>query len=163
MTRSSDDAVTPAVDARVVRTRNDVLRTALQVLTGEGWESVTHARVAEVAGYSRATVYKHWPRRTDLLRDAFTRLGDMPHHVPTGDLRADLIAEVTTFRTGMEQHRLDRALCVLVDRSAVDPELVAVRDKLVTDGEQVVRQLLAPLLDGAALDAATLMPYCTRR
>lgn len=157
MPRTNDNAIPQPEDARVIRTRNDVLRTALQVLIQEGWQAVTHTHVAEVAGYSRATVYKHWPTRTDLLGDAFTRLGDMPHHVPTGDLRTDLVAEVATFRTGMEQHRLDRALCVLADLAASHPELVGVRDKLVTDGEQVVRQLLAPMLQGCELDAATLM------
>ena len=95
--------------------------------------------------------------RTDLLRLAFARLDDMPHHVPTGDLRTDLIEEVTTFRTGMERHRLDRALCALVDLTVADPEMAEVRDQLVTDGEQVVRRLLAPLLTGPELDAAALM------
>lgn len=155
--RVPDDTAPPPVDARVVRTRNDVLRTALDVLVREGWQAVTHAHVAEVAGYARATVYKHWPTRTDLLRDAFGRLGDLAHHEPTGDLRTDLVEEVTTFRTAMERHRLDRALCVLVDLAAGHPELVGVRDRLVTDGEQVVRRLLAPLLPDPELDAATLM------
>ena len=154
---SGDDAADQVEDARVVRTRNDVSRTALHVLTEQGWDAVTHAHLARVAGYSRATLYKHWPRRSDLLRLAFARLDDMPHHVPTGDLRTDLVEEVTMFRTGMERHRLDRALCALVDLAATDPNLVGVRDQLVTDGERVVRRLLAPLLAGPELDAATLM------
>ena len=157
MVTPADDGAPPVEDARVVRTRNDVSRAALRVLTEQGWDAVTHAHLARVAGYSRATLYKHWPARTDLLRLAFARLDDMPHHVPTGDLRTDLVEEVTTFRTGMEQHRLDRALCALVDLAADSPELVEVRDQLVTDGEQVVRRLLAPLLHGPELDAATLM------
>jgi AcrR family transcriptional regulator len=151
------DAAHPVEDARVVRTRNDVSRAALRVLTEQGWDAVTHAHLARTAGYSRATLYKHWPARTDLLRLAFARLDDMPHHEPTGDLRTDLVEEVTTFRTGMEQHRLDRALCALVDLATDDPEMVEVRDQLVTDGEQVVRRLLAPMLHGARLEAATLM------
>ena len=145
------------VDPRVVRTRADVLRATLRVLIDEGWDAVTHQHVARVAGYSKATVYNHWPSRVALIRDAFTALRDMPHHTPTGDLRADLIHEVTTFRTGMEEQRLDRALCVLVDLAGSDPELDEVRTRLVTDGERLVRRLLAPMLQGADLDAATLM------
>lgn len=151
------DAPSPAVDGRVVRTRNDVLRTAIQVLLDEGWEAVTHQHVAQVAGYSKATVYTHWPTRGDLIRDAFTRFGDMPHHAPTGDLRTDLITELLCYREGMVEHQLDRALAVLSDLTHSVPELVAVRDKLVIDGERVVRDLLEPVLHGAELEAATLM------
>lgn len=146
-----------AMDARVIRTRNDVLGAALRVLADEGWQAVTHAHLAQVAGYSRATLYKHWPTRTHLMSDAFTRLRDVPHHAPTGDLRADLIAELTTFRTGMEEQRLDRALAVLVDLSASVPEMAEVRDGLVTEGERIVRELLAPKLRATELEAATLM------
>jgi AcrR family transcriptional regulator len=147
----------PAVDPRVVRTRNDILRTTLQVLMDEGWDSVTHQHVAQVAGYSKATVYNHWRSRADLVRDAFLRLRDMPHHVPTGDLRSDLIEEVTTFRTGMVEQRLDRALCALVNLTDAAPDLDEVRIRLVTDGERVVRELLAPVLQGSELEAATRM------
>ena len=157
MTSDDGAAAQQAEDARVVRTRNDVSRAALRVLTEQGWDAVTHAHLAQVAGYSRATLYKHWPARADLLRLAFGRLDEMPHHEPTGDLRTDLIEEVTTFRAGMEQNRLDRALCALVELTVTDPDLVEIRDTLVTDGERVVRRLLASVLHGAALDAATLM------
>ena len=157
MTSSDDGATPPVEDARVVRTRNDVSRAALSVLTERGSDAVTHAHLAQVAGYSRATLYKHWPARTDLLRLAFARLGDMPHHVPTGDLRTDLVEEVTTFRGGMEQQRLHRALCALADLAATDPEMVEVRAHLVADGERLVRRLLSPMLQGTQLEAATLM------
>lgn len=155
MPRGSSDPV--AVDPRVIRTHDDVLETAIQVLIDEGWEAVTHQHIAQVAGYSKATLYKHWPSRTDLIVDAFSRFADMSHHTPSGDLRSDLLREVTTFRTGMVQHRLDRVLAVLSDLTHSVPELVPVRDKLVSDGEQVVRELLAPVCTELEVEAATLM------
>ncbi len=82
-------------DARVGRTRADVARAALGVLTSEGSDAVTHARVAEVAGYSKTTLYAHWPARFDLIAVALDGLGDMPHHERSGDLRADLVGELT--------------------------------------------------------------------
>lgn len=145
------------LDPRIGRTRHDVLSTTVKILIDEGWDAVTHAHVAAAAGYSKATVYKHWPTRTKLIGDAFGELGEMAHHLPTGDVRSDLIAEVGTFSTGMEQQRLDRALCALVELAHRSPDLVEIREKLVTDGEKVVRELLAPMLSGAELEAATLM------
>lgn len=147
-----------AVDPRIIRTRNDILATTLKVLIDEGWDAVTHAHVAAVAGYSKATVYKHWPTRPELVRDSFEKLGDMHHLAPTGDLRHDLIEEVTLFRTGMEEQHLDRALCVLVELAhSTSPDLVEIRDRLVTDGERMFRELLSPILTGSELEAATLM------
>jgi len=145
------------VDARVVRTRNDVLRAAIDVLVQEGWEAVTQPHVARVAGYSKATVYAHWPDRVALLTDAFSRFGEMPHHEPTGDLRTDLVGELVSFRSAMVEHRLDRALVVLAERASVGEDVEAIRDAFVDDGERPLRVLLAPFLDGDALEAATLM------
>jgi AcrR family transcriptional regulator len=149
----SDDPV----DARVVRTRNDVLTAAVELVIAEGLDAVTQPNVARRAGYSKATVYAHWPDRLDLVRDTFARLGEMPHHRPTGDLRADLIGELHSFRRAMDEHRLDRVLSVLAERSTAVPELAPVRDRFVADGERPIRTLLAPHLRGARLDAAVLM------
>src|SRR6201994_2589115 len=156
------DAAPPAdgsgspVDARVIRTRNDILRATLEVLTSQGLDGLTHPHLAEVAGYSRATLYNHWPNRTALLRDAFA-YRSAEHSTPTGDLRSDLIAELTMFRTEMERHGLDRALAVLAAVTAFEPDLAEVRNQLVADGEHVTRGLLAPVLDGADLEAAVQM------
>ncbi len=146
----------PVADPRVVRTRKDVLGAALDVLLDEGLEAMTHQHVAQVAGYSKATVYAHWPTRTDLIRDSLTRFVHVRHHRPTGALRTDLIEELITFRSAMVEQRLDRALAVLIDLTASVPELVDVRDRLVAEGERVIRQLLAPELQGPRLEAATL-------
>ena len=54
-------------DARVARTRADVSRAALQVLTTEGADALTHAHVADIAGYSKTTLYTHWPSRVELI------------------------------------------------------------------------------------------------
>lgn len=151
-----DEAHQP-VDARVVRTRNDVLRAALDVLIDEGRDAVTHQHLAQVAGYSRVTLYKHWPTRAHLLRDAFRRLRDAQHHTPTGHVRTDLIEELTVFRTAIEERRIDRALAVLAELAATHPEMTEVRDEVVSDGERVLRGLLAPTLHGPKLEAAILM------
>lgn len=156
MTSEGDAVPDQATDARVIRTRNDILSAALRLLVEEGVEATTHARLAHVAGYSRATIYKHWPTRTDLWRDAFMRLRALPHHAPTGELRDDLLAELTMFRTGMDRG-LDRILAALAEVTASSPELQNVRDDVVTDGERLVRELLSSILQGTELEAVTLM------
>ena len=149
--------MTATVDARVVRTRNDVLGAALRVLVERGRDAVTHPAVARSAGYSRATVYKHWPSREVLVQEALLRVRGHPHHSPTGELRGDLVGELCALRAGAQLQRTDRALAALADLAPAAPALAAVRDRLAADGERGVRELLAPVLDGPALDAATAM------
>jgi len=146
-----------AVDARIVRTRRDVLGATIDELVDGGWDAVTHARVARRAGYSKATLYAHWPDRLALVREAFATFGRMPHHEATGDLRGDLVGELVSFRSAMTEHRLDRALAVLAERAGPTPELDEVRAAFVGDGERPMRQILGGLLSGARLEAVTAM------
>lgn len=150
--RASDSAE----DARVARTRADVARAALEVLTAEGSEAVTHARVAEIARYSKTTLYTHWPGRIDLITMAIEALGDMPHHERTGDLRADVIAELQVFRKGVLDLRLDRVLASMA-QWASDEQMRQVRDKVNTDGQHQMYAMLGEVFSGAVLEAAVSM------
>lgn len=152
----ANKASVSAEDARVARTRADVARAALEVLTGEGSEAVTHARVAEIARYSKTTLYTHWPARIDLITMAIEALGEMPHHQRTGDLRADVIAELKVFRKGILDLRLDRVLASMA-QWASDEQMRQVRDKVNTDGQHQMYAMLGEVFSGAALDAAVSM------
>ncbi|MET0452836.1 MAG: TetR/AcrR family transcriptional regulator [Mycobacterium sp.] len=150
------DAKASDTDARVARTRADVARAALAVLTGEGSEAVTHARVAELAGYSKTTLYTHWPARIDLIAMAIETLGDMPHTERTGDLRADVIAELKVFRQGITDLRLDRVLTGMAEWAS-DEQMRRIRDKVNTDGQHQMYEMLGEHFSGARLDAAVSM------
>jgi AcrR family transcriptional regulator len=143
-------------DARVGRTRADVARVVLRVLTTEGSDAVTHTRVAELAGYSKTTLYAHWPARVDLIAMAIDSLGDMPHHERTGDLRADVIAELNVFRTAITELGLDRILAGMVQWASVE-QMAVIRDKVNTDGQHQMYEMLAERFAGPALDAAVSM------
>lgn len=147
---------TQGEDARVARTRADVSRAALQVLTEEGCEALTHAHVAEIAGYSKTTLYTHWPARLDLIMLALDALGEMPHLERTGDLRADLIGELHVFRQAVVDLRLDHILSVMAQWASVD-EMARVRDRINSDGQRPLRVMLAEKLGDAQLEAAVSM------
>lgn len=146
-----------AADPRVVRTRNDVLQATVDVLINEGWDAVTHPHVARVAGYSKATLYTHWPDRLALVSDALSRWGQVPHAPPVGTLHEDLVTELRSFCAAMADQRLDRLFVVLAERAPTVPELVPVRDAFIADGERVLRERLAPLLPPVAVEAVVFM------
>ena len=143
-------------DARVGRTRADVSRAALQVLVDEGCEALSHAHLAEIAGYSKTTLYAHWPARIDLIMLALDALGDMPHQPRTGNLRADIIGELQVFRQAVIDLRLDHILSVMAQWASVE-EMAQVRDRINSDGQGPLRQMLTEVFDGARLDAAVSM------
>lgn len=113
--------------------------------------------MAQAASYSRATVYVHWPTRIELARDALSRLGEVAHVAPTGDLRHDLDRELRAVRTAVVEHGLGRALTLLDDLAHTAPELTAARDARCADAECGVRRLLEPVLSGADHEAAVAM------
>lgn len=85
-------------DPRAEHSRAQALQAARALLAEEGWEAATHLRVAERSGLGRATVYRHWPDPVALRRDALSEEALVFHTVPTGDLRADLVAELEAIR-----------------------------------------------------------------
>jgi AcrR family transcriptional regulator len=143
-------------DARVARTRADVARATLRILNEEGSEAITHARVADLAGYSKTTVYTHWPARVDLITLAIESLGEMPHHRRTGELRADLIEELKVFRSGIIELRLDRVLASMA-QWASQGQIKELRDKVNSDGQRQMCAMLGEVFAGAELDAAVSM------
>ena len=143
-------------DARVARTRADVSRAALKVLTVEGSDAVTHARVAELAGYSKTTLYTHWPSRVELIALALDALGELPHHERSGDLRGDLIGELQAFRGGITEMRLDRILTGMAQWASFD-EMREIRDKVNSSGQGPLRAMLEEVLGDVELEAAVSM------
>lgn len=143
-------------DTRVIRTRADVARTALDLLTTEGPDSLTHARVAEVARYSKTTLYAHWPARVDLITAALDALGELPHHEPTGDIRSDLVGELKTFRRAVVEYRLDRVLSTMAQWATVEA-MAQVRERINTEGQRPIRRILEQSFEGPDLEAAISM------
>ena len=149
-------AVRVGEDARVTRTRADIARTALGVLTTEGSDALTHARVAEVAGYSKTTLYSHWPARIDLFKAALGALGEAKPYELTGDLRTDLIGQLMTFRQSVLDRRLDRVLAAMA-QWASGREMSQIRDAINAEGQRPIRTILAGSFGGAELEAVISM------
>jgi AcrR family transcriptional regulator len=117
----------PRPSADLLRPR--ALTAAVQLLTEEGWDAVTQARVATRSGLGRATVYRYWPDRRRLVRDAVLSANlAVRHQVPTsGDLRVDLLMELRNLRSELTSGRLATVLATLIDRAEWEPELDAVK------------------------------------
>ena len=131
------------LDPRVARTRRDVVDATGSLLLEEGWDAVTHAAVARRAGYSKATVYTHWPTRLDLISASIERICDEAHHpAPTGDLRADLHAALADFADDLTHGHVDRLLAGVVERAPGNEVLAHLRTRLYETGTSGMRAVL---------------------
>ncbi len=140
------------VDPRVVRTRRDVLAAARAVLLEEGWERVTVSRVADRSGYARTTLYRHWPQRLDLLRDLIGEEARLVHTTPSGDLRADLVAELEAFRVAVTSSGLGRVMIAIGQQARDDAELADLNRSMRADGARVLDEIVSAGIQRGELD-----------
>jgi AcrR family transcriptional regulator len=77
--------------------RKEAICEAVFELLGEvGYDRMSMDAVAARAHASKATIYRAWPNKPDLVMEAIAhRYGDAPEPPDTGSLRGDLIAQLT--------------------------------------------------------------------
>lgn len=89
----------------------EILDAALGLLATSGYDRLTMDAVATAAKASKATLYRRWESKAELVIDALTRAKEAPRIDPvdTGSLRGDLIA-MTCHHGGLND---DRVLAVM--------------------------------------------------
>ncbi|MBZ2194820.1 TetR/AcrR family transcriptional regulator [Occultella gossypii] len=104
--------------------RASVLEAAARVLLEEGLPAVTFDRVAREAGSSKMTLYKWWPSPGALAAEAYFAGSEeaLDFH-DTGDLEADLTAQLTAFVRLLTVAGAARPVSELIGAAQLDPEL----------------------------------------
>jgi AcrR family transcriptional regulator len=142
------------VDARVARTRAAVLDAGARLLFTDGWNAVTHLRVAEESGVGRATLYRHWPTVEDLLTDVLVDCqAPLEPGEPTGDTRTDLITEMTTFADALQYSRLPEILITAMERAPADARIRAMHDSMTRISRYPVWTVAEAAIARGELDA----------
>ena len=151
-------------DARITKTRRKVLDAGAVVLFTDGWSEVTHLRLAKETGVARGTIYRHWPTIDDLIVEIFESRDPAPYAAErTGELRADMIAELTLLSENLASSKLGDVIlnaARLADKNAMmarvhtamhdiirQPFLAILSDHgLKADRDAVGLTLVAPIL-----------------
>jgi len=129
-------------DPRVARTRQAVREAVRSLVQRAGFEAVSHQQVSAEAGVGRATVYRHWPTRTDLLLDALTEV-ETPHGwQSSGDLAADLATELGRMQRTLSGSPLIPELVALIGRAEWDHEMRDTKTRLLERGTAGLRRSL---------------------
>lgn len=97
----------PKQDARITKTRQKILDAGAVVLFTDGWNEVTHMRLASETGVARGTIYRHWPNTDDLILEIFENCDPAPYQAArVGELRTDLVAELRLLQENLRSSKL---------------------------------------------------------
>jgi AcrR family transcriptional regulator len=102
-----------------------VSRAVFKVLAECGMSGFTVGKVAACAGVGKATVYRRWPSRDDLIQEVWERIHDELPKPDTGDVRTDLELFLGALVDHMADPERRVAISHLVTAAKVDPELGA--------------------------------------
>ncbi|MGI9120177.1 MAG: TetR/AcrR family transcriptional regulator [Acidimicrobiales bacterium] len=120
-----------------------ILKAAIELLCQEGFAGTTVEAVAERAGVGKATIYRRWPTREDLLLAAGGSTIVCPSRPDTGSLRQDLIVLARGLMAMLTTTPVGRLLPATVAEVARNPELRTRLDAFIDDRRAPVRQVLA--------------------
>ena len=161
-----------AIDERVRRSRAAVLGVTAQLLFERGYAGATVDEISRRSGVAKTTIYRHWPARTDLLRDACSTLGTPLDTPDAGGFRADVTASMTNLAHLLRSAKWTSVLPSIIDAAERDSEIAAMYSRLqqgysapfATIIQRALRRGELPAnTDAAVLIAALIGPLFYRR
>jgi AcrR family transcriptional regulator len=119
-----------ALDERVQRSRTTVLDATTQLLFERGFGGATVDEISRRSGVAKTTIYRHWPTRTDLLRNACSTLGTPLDTPDTGSFELDMTALMTNLASLLRSAKWTSVLPSIIDAAERDPDVAGMYSKL---------------------------------
>ncbi len=141
-----------------------IIDAALSLFAESGPEGLCIEKVAARAGVGKATIYRRWPGKEELLLDALAALR-VPLPRPKGkSVRSDLIALLEAMGRESADPRRARQFALLHGEGAKYPRLIArYNETVVEPRREVIRSVLrrgvgtGELREGTDIEAAMFM------
>jgi AcrR family transcriptional regulator len=141
------------VDPRVERSRRVILEATLDELGEIGYGAMTIESVARRAGVGKATIYRHWQGKLDLLADALETM-KRPIPPPTeGSPRERLVALLESLVDTLGESRWSRCMPALIDAAARDATVQRFHRQFVVARRQIMVDLIAEGIAAGELSA----------
>ncbi|TRW82113.1 TetR/AcrR family transcriptional regulator [Mycolicibacterium sp. 018/SC-01/001] len=136
----------------------ELLEVALRLLQTHGYDRLTVDAVAAEAKASKATMYRRWPSKADLVLAAFIEGTRESAKAPnTGSLREDLIAIGTNVARQAREHT-STMRAVLNEMSHSAELRAAMQDKFVRHRQVLIEDVLAAAVTRGEIEQAAIIP-----
>jgi AcrR family transcriptional regulator len=120
-----------------------IIRATLELLVETGYRSLTMEGVRARAGVGKATIYRRWSSKEELVRDAVVFMHDDLEAPDTGSLRGDYEGMASLVRSAAQRAGAATLMPRLLGDAANDPELLAIfYDNLVAPRRAQMRAIL---------------------
>lgn len=127
---------------RSVRADGAIIDAVLDLLAeGQSMETVSIEAVAARAGVGKATIYRRWPGKEALIRDALITLKGPPPVPAGGGVRDELIALLRGVGR-VPDPRLARIMPCLAPHATRSPEDYRLYQEIIEPRRQVMREVL---------------------
>lgn len=152
MTRSSDGGTDSPWSPREA----ELLAVTLQLLQEHGYDRLSLDVVASTARASKATLYRRWPTKAELVLAAFVEgTRQVAVDPDTGTLRGDLLRIGEQIRAHVSAHASTiRAVLMEISRSA---NLAAMlQEQFLAQRKALMRRVLARAVDRGEIEASAI-------
>jgi AcrR family transcriptional regulator len=129
---------------RVRRTRDHILAAARELLSTAGPAGLTYSLLAERAGVTRQTLYRHWPSRSGLLVDMILEGSEGGYPEPGTDPAAVAAAWLASLRAGMRDPARRAVVLAVTAQADTDPDSAEALARLMADRLDALNDLLKP-------------------
>jgi AcrR family transcriptional regulator len=103
-----------------------IIRATLELLLEVGYGSLTMEAVRQRAGVGKATIYRRWSSKEELVRDAIVFMHEDFTEIDTGSLRGDYEAIAAQVRSSAGRAGAATFMPRLLGEAVNDPELHAI-------------------------------------
>ena len=138
--------------ARVVKS---VLDATITELALNGYGALNMEAVAARAGVNKTTVYRRWPQKAELVRQAIIALADQRRTIPdTGSLRSDLLITLKQFADAAQSPE-GRSIILTLTMERTDPEVAALAQSLRKERESATEVVIKRAIERGDLPKGT--------
>jgi AcrR family transcriptional regulator len=136
-------APAPDPSRRNERSRQAILRAALDLCQEQGYDKASIEAIAKRAGVGKQTIYRWWPSKGSVVLEALNEeIGAETDFPDTGDIVADLRTQMTAV-TQLLSHTAVRVYTGVIGAAQSDPDLArAIVDEMLEPRTAACRQRL---------------------
>ena len=141
------------LDPRVERSRRVILEATLDELGEIGYGAMTIESVARRAGVGKATIYRHWQGKLDLLGDALETLKRPIPPLTEGPTRERIVGLLEALVETLGESRWSNCMPALIDAAARDATVQQFHHQFVATRRQIMVDLIVEGITSGELPA----------